>query len=284
MGQIVTRLNRWIPPIVAMTVLLLPGTSIATAILETWEGETNGAFDGTANNVWLGDATSFFIDSAAWPVTPAQDFAGSHSLRSPDTNAALDLTAVTSVSGTFDATRTMEWSVFVSGGAQSFTSTPRDFSLILMSDSSNAANIESGSINGYRLRLGDNPCCDSTSDSLLFEEANGSGWSTLTNIDLGGDREIRTGWNLLVQRTPAGVFTYGFANGAIGTPVPLSFSTADTTVTSASFAGMNYRTPATGDNAFGFDNFRVVAIPEPATLALLGLGFAGLGFSRRRKQ
>jgi hypothetical protein len=269
---------------VAIAVPLLPGTSVAGAVLETWESESNGPFDGvTANNVWLGDATSFFIDSATWPPTPpSPDFGGSHSLRSPGGGVAMDLTTVTSISGAFDATQTMRWSVFVSGLSQNITSTPRDFSLILMSDSSTAANIESGSVNGYRLRLGDNPALGASSDSLLFEKANGSGWSILMNIALAGtDRNINEGWNLLVERTPAGVFTFGFANGAIGTPVSLLFSTTDTSVTSASFAGMNYRTPATGDNAFGFDNFQVAAVPEPATLALLAL--AGLGFARRRK-
>ena len=98
----------------------------------------------------------------------------------------MDLTTVTSISGAFDATQTMRWSVFVSGpftehylDAAGFLADP-DVGFL------HAANIESGSVNGYRLRLGDNPALGASSDSLLFEKANGSGWSILTNIALAG--------------------------------------------------------------------------------------------------
>jgi hypothetical protein len=55
-------------------------------------------------------------------------------------------------------------------------------------------------------------------------------------------------------------------------------------VASAPFTQLNFGLSGTTDNeAFGMDNVRFGAVPEPTTLALMGLGVAGIGY-RRRKQ
>lgn len=56
------------------------------------------------------------------------------------------------------------------------------------------------------------------------------------------------------------------------------------------FTSVDFLTNTGRGDAFGFDNFtvgeqrQIVTAPEPATIALMGLGLAGVGFARKKKQ
>jgi hypothetical protein len=269
--------------------------------IESWESQAAvSPFTGTGDVNWTGDVSAWAITTATWPTAPAQDFAGTKSLRSSNHTSIAGgadsvETVVTNITSAVDFTKPMEWGVFFSGNSISIQPSRRaDF--ILLSDTSTVGTIEDPALlNGYKLTLTD-PYANATdnvppsshagaslADSLtLWRVAdNDDRWRVVGSIPVASTDDIRDGWNLRARRDVDGTWSIGFANGVIGqTPALTSLgidagAPALSAFSGSVYAGVGWTAPNNTTNDyrdFGFDNFSVAAVPEPSVGLLTVFG------------
>jgi hypothetical protein len=280
-------------------------------LLETFESRPIGPFGGVGDLMWTGDPGAWGITTATWPTAPAQDFAGVRSLRSSSHRSTPGTqeveTVITDISSELDFSKPMEWSVFFSGNSISIQPNRRaDF--ILLSDRAGPIPPEQpdGALNGYKLTLND-PYANATdnippsshegaalADSLTLWRiaAPDDRWRVVGSIPLGVTDDIRDGWNLRARRDVDGTWSIGFVNGPIGQVPALTSLGIDAGAPALSafdfisYAGVGWTAPnnTTNDHTdFGFDNFRVVAIPEPTTAFIAALSLLVAVSSRPRQ-
>jgi hypothetical protein len=279
-------------------------------LFETWETAKSDPFNGAGNLTWTGDLAAWAHTDATWPMFPdgGQVFAGGGSLRSAHhrtvmANAVVVETVITNISSEADFSRPMEWSVFISGNSIVMQPNRRaDF--ILLADTPDVGAIEhpNFALNGYKLTLDDpyaNPInahpphshqASNLADALILWRVNENDdrWRIVGSIPLGSTDNINAGWNLRVRRDVDGTWSIGFANGAPGqTPALTSLGIdaggpALVSFAGSAYAGVGWAAPPPDNWEFGFDNFRVFAVPEPSTalLAILGLLAAAGGCMR----
>ncbi len=226
----------------------------SNGIFETFEVNNQDSFTGNAILNWIGDVRNFELSSSTWTRDPAPDFLGSHSMRSRSSDTAINATILTEISSFYLSNVRTRWEVFVSGGAAEITLS-KGFSLLLLVNSTDISNVESGAINGYRIRLAD-PTITGYPDGLYLEKASGSGWTMIDSVHT-GDAKINQGWNLAVERDGVGNWYWGYTNGAYNSDIELTESVLDNDFVSGSYAGINYYSIATTAHYFGFDNFKV---------------------------
>jgi choice-of-anchor C domain-containing protein len=126
-----------------------------------------------------------------------------------------------------------------------------------------------GAINGLSIDILGTPGPGSISQSFMAS----AGTTYLLGFDL-----FRNGGNSIDVQIGSSAQTFTSVNPTY-THFSMNYTAAANGPTTLSFASLS-----NGNGGAVLDNVSVTAVPEPGTIALLGLGLLGVGLARRRRQ
>ena len=281
-------------------VLSMPASGFAaTQVLENWEGLADAdPFDGMGNRTWVGDTSAFEVFRADWPSgvgADKQDFgsATERALRSSHASNLGPNTVLTDITSELDASKPLEWSVYIAGNSAEITTSKRvDF--ILAANTSDVATVEApdASLLGYKLAVWDPRAAGDDShealafsDSIVLWKSTGSDdrWVMVGGSQV-GPINLRDGWNLRVSRSTSGQWAVAASNAPEGTVALPLFDVSDASIDLSQgtwFSGVSWLTTATDASDFGFDEFSFIAVPEPLSGSSLFVTAMWIGVRRR---